>query len=316
MKARRALGCTILSAVVIIFAWLVHESWTVIVGMLTGARWHIAVSSVLLLSFGNVQIGHVFAALVSRSSSGGARSSSALGIFLVSQVAKYVPGRIWGVAMQVSMLRAPGSTAAVVGANIELAILVLMVVLGVALTCLVGWISGLMAAAVALLATFAGCALILSMDSLAQLARLARRCLPRIAKFAFLRREAESVGRGPGGELTRDTYARLAIYILLYCAGWWLLVVSITGLDARDSLAIVAAMSLSYVAGALSMLPGGLGVREGAMVLLAPAVGMTHADMGALALVSRAVLLMMDAIAAMLGIWLMRRDFFGGEKGV
>lgn len=316
MKGRRVLGWAMLVAVIVIFAWLFHESWPVIVDMLTGARWYMVAVSVFLLSLGNIQIGIVFASIVRRYSVGQLRFESIVGAFLASQVAKYIPGRVWGVAMQSGMLRAPGSTVAIVGANVELSILVLAVVSGVGLACLVGWTAGLPAAAVVLFATFGGCALMLRLDIVWRLVSLASKFVRGIAKFIPSGRAPWAVDHGKGSLLKHVTYASLAAYIALYGLGWWLLIVSTSRFSAQDALAIVAAMSLSYIVGALSMLPGGLGAREGAMVLLAPAIGMTHSDMGALALVSRAVLLMMDVIAATIGIWLMRRDFFGGEESV
>lgn len=308
MTVKQKMTWAIAIAVVAILAWLVRDGWQGIVGALTGAKWYFAAASIVVLSVANVQVGLVFAAVASRYSERRLQSGPVLGAFLVSQVAKYVPGRIWGVAMQAVMLQSSGSAAALIVANIELSILVLVVVSGVGLACVAGWEWGLVAAGPILLCAFGVSAVALKLSVGAWLLRLRTRLPEGIRRLLAEENSTEEVHNGDSDEIGIGTFVNLAGYIALYLLGCGLLVASVSVLDVREVLAVVAAMSLSYVVGALSMLPGGLGAREGAMLLLAPAVGFGHEEMAALALVSRAALVLVDAVAAVTGAWLLKRE--------
>lgn len=306
MKGKRLLSWTILAGVAVVFAWLLLESWPIVVEMVSGAAWYALAGSVLLLLLANLQAGFLFASLTRRFGGPRFQGRQVVGVFLASQVAKYVPGRVWGVAMQAALLRAAGSTSAVVAANVELSALVLVVVSGVGLACHVSSLVSPLAGVATLLVTFGAGMFLLKMDGVARLARAGGKVMPLVSRLAP---DLGHAATGQGDFPSKQAQASLAAYIALYLAGWWLLVAGVSRFDAETSLAIVAAMSLSYIIGMLSMLPGGLGAREGTMVLLAPAMGVSQDDMAALALVSRAVLLAVDVCAAAVGAWMLRKDY-------
>ena len=64
------------------------------------------------------------------------------------------------------------------------------------------------------------------------------------------------------------------------------------------------------------MLPAGIGAREGMLVLLAPALDVTRDDMAALAVASRAAMVLMDALAAGIGAVLLKNAGSGGAQDV
>ncbi|MHC9087015.1 lysylphosphatidylglycerol synthase domain-containing protein [Luteimonas sp. RIT-PG2_3] len=310
MTGKHTIAWVTTAAVVVMLAWLLRESWPEIAGIFNGARWYLAAASIVLLSLGNVQVGIVFAEIAARSSANRLQARPVVGVFLVSQVAKYVPGRIWGVVMQAAMLRSAGSTPALVAANVELSVVVLAVVSGVGLACLVAWEWGWLYAALVLLCTFGGSAVVLKLGAGAKFLLVASRFLPWVGRSVSAQYRLDGARQDADWSFNPIFLASLAAYIALYLLGWWLMVASISRFDAHDALAVVAAMSLSYIVGVMSMLPGGLGAREGMMLLLAPSVGWSHEDMAALALVSRAALLLVDAVTAAFGAWLLRRELF------
>lgn len=282
----------------LLFAWLLHASWPVITGMFAQAHWHLLLAAIALLAAANIESGVMFSSLVQRLAGGDPSRSQVLSVFLVSQGAKYVPGRVWGVALQSALLRAACAPAAVVAANIEMAFLVLFATSGVGLACYVAWEHGLIVGTGVLVMLLVACMAMIRLDSVRRLIRFAARLIPKVAGVAV-------PGQGP----VRLAQASFVAYVLLYVAGWWLMVTSAAGFDGRHALAIVSVMSLAYVVGAVSMLPGGIGAREGTMVLLAPIISATHGDMAAVALLSRAVLLIVDMLLAGIG-WIMMRKAY------
>ncbi len=287
--------------------WLVLANWSAIAGMAATAHWGLLALAVASLVLANIGMAAVFAGFVQRASGQALPAGQLAGTFLVSQVAKYVPGKIWSVAMQATMLRTPHATRSVLAANLELALVNLLLVTGAGAAFMV-WIRfGIIAALLVLLIAW----VLSSWASRLQVVRVIgstlQRAFPRLDRFLDPLGDAAD---GPDGS-SSGRQVGLLLFLAMYCLGWWLLARGTTALDASACMGVVAALSLSYIVGVVSLLPAGVGAREGALVLLAPALGLTQADMVVIAVASRMAMLAMDVLAAAAGAILLRVGSWG-----
>lgn len=281
--------------------WLIWKNWPAILRMALTAHWGLLAWALVALILANVGMALIFAGFVSRASGTAMSTAQVTGTFLLSQVAKYVPGKIWGVAMQAAMLQSPKATKGVLFANIELTIINLLLVTGAGIAFWTWARLGAMAALAALVATWCIAGWACRLNSVRTIGAVVGRFAPRIGQML-----SPPVGESEKSSLGR--HAGLLLFLSMYCLGWWLLVLGVTTLDARVCMEVVAALSLSYIIGVVSPMPAGVGAREGAIVLLAPAVGVSHGSMAAIAVASRAAMLALDAIIAAVGAMLLVLD--------
>jgi len=281
--------------------WLIWKNWPAVTGMASTAQWGLLALALVALALANIGMALVFAGFVSRASGGSMPTVRVAGTFLLSQIAKYVPGKIWSVAMQAAMLQSPKATRGVLLANIELTIVNLLLVSGAGMAFWAWTLLGAMVALVVFVATWGIAEWACRLNSVRLMGAVVGRFAPRFGQMLSPpsgEREKSDVGR----------HAGLLLFLSMYCLGWWLLVMGATTLDARACMEVVAALSLSYIIGVVSPMPAGVGAREGVIVLLAPAVGVSHASMAAIAIASRAAMLALDAIVAVVGAMLLLLD--------
>ncbi len=211
-----------------------------------------------------------------------------LPIFVASQIAKYVPGRVWGILMQKALIGDGSRTIHVVSANGRVAatviasqLLVLAVIAGAT-----GWI-----APGVVLAMLVGC-----LGSGAALAWAARSTgWPLLAAW-----------RGAGVAASSALY--VAGSAVLTAAAWLVLYSAALDLEWADALEVVAVSAGSFLAGLASILPAGLGTRDAAYILFGsvPELSIDAALLPVLALVSRLWLVASDVLSSLLGfMWLM-----------
>lgn len=303
MFPRKIVVRVMLAAAFLLITGLVYASWPTIERMLSTAQWWRLTLAIMALALANLGMAMVFMALVLRTSKPAVAESGIAGSFLVSQVAKYIPGRVWGVAMQAAILRAPGSTSSILAANLELAIVNMATVSGAGVAFLAWQRFGPVLAIALLFTTWGLGGWMLRFDGTRRCTALVVRLLPRLGQRLLA--GLSGVGAACQARRLRPLYGGLLLFLTMYCLGWWLFVSSTTNLDGQASMGVVAALSLSYIVGVVSMLPAGIGAREGALVLLAPAVGVPHVDMAALAVASRVAMILMDGVAAGIGAMLL-----------
>lgn len=209
-------------------------------------------------------------------------------VYYLGQLGKYLPGSVWAVVAQADLGRdhhVPRARSAVVA----LAALVVLVVVGV-----VAGFAGLAAADAQGLATYWWAALavpagvvVLAPPVLARLLALAMRVLRR---------------PGPVPTLAPRGIARSAAWALVmwvaFGAHAWVLAAGLVDDGPGLALTVGGAYALAWVVGFLVVLaPAGAGPREVALVLLTASV-LDAPDALAVALVSRALMVLGDAAAA------------------
>jgi len=207
-------------------------------------------------------------------------------IFLFSQAAKYVPGKIWGVVAQQALMGQHSRLSQVVGANIAMAAILLCSQLALALAASLHGQTG------ALTAGLVGAVLCVAAGVFAEL-------LQRLHRARGWRVLAPWARPGVG----LLTGASSAVSLLLTAIAWAALFGGGLGYRINDVATWTAVSGASFVAGMLSVLPGGLGIREAAFVAFSaylPSLAPAEAPM--LALLTRAWLLAIDAVAVIMGV--------------
>lgn len=207
-------------------------------------------------------------------------------IFLLSQAAKYVPGKVWGVVAQQALLGDQSRLSRVVGANVAMAAILFSSQVALALAALLVPRVGMLASAMVGVAVSS-----LAGVSAAMLQRLHR---------AHAWRVLVPWARADIGRVT--AVASLAS-LLLTATAWIALFGGGIGYGASEVVGWISISGASFVAGMLSVLPGGLGLREAVFVALGDQSGfIVSADGPMLALLTRAWLLAIDGVAVLLGI--------------
>ena len=105
--------------------------------------------------------------------------------------------------------------------------------------------------------------------------------------------------------------AGLLVYLLMYSSGWYLLAWVVLDFDTHSALKLVAVLSLSYVAGVVSLLPAGIAVREAAILFFGAVGNLKGVDMAAVAVLTRAAMMLIDIASTIAGATLLRASSFG-----
>jgi hypothetical protein len=210
---------------------------------------------------------------------------SLLGVFFQAQLAKYIPGSVWQYAGRVTLARTHGLPVEPVSRSLVIELAASILAGGVVALLLLGWWG---AAVVA----------VLLLGVSVYISRLDRSGGKLSAKGRF-----RSVVVG--------TARAAPAYVLIWAvigAGFWLLAAAFVSADFEDLPVYAGAFAVAWLVGLFAVYaPGGLGVREGLLVLL------LHRKIGApeallLAGVSRAMLTTIDVIAAAAAFGFLRGD--------
>lgn len=272
-----------------VIAWAVVSQWAKVSDSVAQVGWgRVAVATALAL------VALAFNTLswraVMKSVGLNATLREALGVFLVSQAGKYVPGAVWPVVAQAEFSREHGVTRAraTVGSLVAMA---------------VGVVMGGVVGAVALAVFSPGSVLKywwVLVIALALAVMLIPAVLTRLLTLALklLRREGEPPRISP--RALAETAGWSALTWSALGAQAWVLIAALGGSDATYGLA-TGAFALSWLVGFVVVFaPAGLGPREVALVWLLSAV-VTQPQALALALLSRFAMTLADAIGLGLG---------------
>jgi hypothetical protein len=221
-------------------------------------------------------------------------------IFILSNLGRYLPGRVWQVGAAAYLARTVGLNPGEIGASMIVYQLFLLPV-GAMLSLSGESVQGVVQGPWLNLLLWAGC-----------LAMAAAACWPHVL-LAWIRPLTHRLGTSP--ERWRMEWSRKGA-VLVQCAVGWvllslsfaLLVISVTSLGWRDVPELSQVFLTSYIVGFVSLVtPGGLGIREGIMTLmLTPLAGAGPA--AALAILSRLWVTVTEVIALLPAWWWYRRD--------
>src|SRR5690606_25365638 len=119
MTPQKSITRLMVIAAFILITVISYQSRDQLLTMISTTNWRQLVLAISALTLANIGMAIIFTELLSSKSPKYPAKRIIAGSFLISQVAKYIPGRIWGIAMQATMLRAPGATSRIFTINIE-----------------------------------------------------------------------------------------------------------------------------------------------------------------------------------------------------
>lgn len=290
MVWRRVLVATLLCAGLAFIAYLTWKYRSEIASQLASANVALALAAVGTLLLSNLGIALVFSELVNQEMPSRKPEGMVLmGTFLLSQIAKYVPGRVWGAVLQGAAVGPALSIHRLVRINVDLTAMAAVVTMGSALAFL-GWIAwGAWVGLLALALTTAATGMIMVQRPSVWLHALLGRFLPRL-------RMAESPQHGASRASALGGTGVL-LFVSGYCVGWLMLSMAVTGVSFEEGLHLTSMLSLSYLAGLLSMLPAGLGVREAFLLASSAWLKMDMASVTLLAIVTRLAMVAVDLLS-------------------
>jgi len=280
-----------LAVAVALLAWAVVAEWDDVSAALRSLSWGAVlaagVAATIALGVNGLSWREVMVSVGLQAS-----VPSALRVFLLSQVGKYVPGSVWPVLAQAEFARDHG----VSRARAMTGSIVAMVV-GVVTAAIVG-LAGIAFTVPDAVATYWWIAPI----ALALVALLVPPVLRRVVALAFrVTRRTEEPAHISGRALLGSASWSVLMWVLLGVQAWLLLREIAPGPDANLVLA-TGAFALAWLVGFVVVIaPAGAGAREAALVFLLASVA-TGAQALSLALVSRFLMTAADAIGFGVGV--------------
>lgn len=206
-------------------------------------------------------------------------------IFLFSQAAKYVPGRIWGVVAQQALMGGQSKLSRLLGANVAMTAILFASQLAMA-------VAGLLVVRVGIVVGVgAGLAMCVFAGAVATL-------LQRIYSAKGWRLLVPWARPGVGLLTGGGSFVSL----VLTSSAWVTLFGGGLGYPSVDVAHWTAVSGASFIAGTISLLPGGLGLREAAFVAFGGQIeALTPSDAPMLSLLTRVWLLVIDLFTVLLG---------------
>ena len=231
---------------------LARESWgefSTLIGQVKLGQFSL---SVMLSVFGNVAIAILFNRLLGKY---GVKIPDLLAVkmHMVGQIAKYIPGKIWAVAYQVSYVAGISGARGVVLANLEMTLSAMFMTSIIAFVLLLFSVNKVIALIVFLLGMI-GFLLLYKTNVVNRSIKF----LPR--KFRSIEVLAEAEG-APTNFM--DGVVFYLIFCFVYVFSYVLMLDAVFGFAFEESIIYIALLSAAWLAGVLAFIvPAGMGVRE------------------------------------------------------
>lgn len=294
---RRCLTSALFVAAVI---FVMSLAWTyrhALIELLAKSNLYWVAIALLFLVTANAGMATLFALLVQRDN-GDKHLRLVAAIFLLSQIAKYVPGRVWTVLLQATLVGDRARLGRLVTANLEVALFTMTASLGVGIAALAFVVAGAWASWVVFILLSLGSVLLLRLDFTV---RVVVTVLRIWRKWRGL---PDTVSEPVSCPSYKTMLGWSGLFIASYTSGWLLLLTLGLGHNFRTGILMLGAIAAAWALGTLSMLPGGIGVREAVFVALGVLAGVNATDYAAVAVATRIVLIILDALSTILG-WLL-----------
>ncbi len=261
-----------------IFA-LFYHSRKDLVGYFESAEWTLLLISVLIGTVGYIASGSFFKQLLSKHGEPISAATSRK-LLLLSQAAKYIPGRVWPIAHQAAMLGGANSIRSLTISNIEFIVLSMIMVTTVSIAILGQEYTPALAIFVLLSGAFV---FVLVTESCAF-----SKAMLISARFLKLTKLTEFSCQRPANAPL--TLAFFVLYTCTYTASNVLMMISVFNISPGDAATYLSFLGIAWIVGSISMItPSGIGIKEAVFVFIAQRYASTPdpAELISIALVSR-----------------------------
>jgi len=286
----------VIAAALMFLALLIFKNHTTIIETLKGISFLLFTTATIIALFSNYCTALIFSKFVKIQDNQETTHNLVSGFFL-SQITKYIPGKIWTLIYQRAFFSNKLSTSSIILANIEVTFLQLIICSLIGFSILLATINLL----IGLTATLT-LMLLLSFTQTTLLKRSARifiRIIPKIPK-TFIK----------GEKINPYFYfIYILIFIISFSASNTLLILSFYTIPLEVCANYVAILALSWVIGVLTIvIPAGIGARELAIILLGQYITLnTEVEvLTTLAIITRLWMIILDILGATIGLSLKR----------
>ncbi|NKB38877.1 MAG: hypothetical protein GKR93_17225 [Gammaproteobacteria bacterium] len=232
---------------------LVWKSWEEIRNLLESVKPMLFILSILVGLFGTLTVSVFFNRLLAKN---GVILSDRLAvkIYLVGQIAKYIPGKIWGIAYQISHVAGAKAATGVVLANMENMFIVIYMTSLTALILLSIFVEYFYTLGIVVL----GIAGFLFIYRTGIILRIVKLLLQVIGQQNFA---------PEAGECKKPGYIEGFVFCLVFCSAYAfsyiLMLEAVFDHTYSEAFIYIALLSVAWIGGVLTILvPAGMGVRE------------------------------------------------------
>lgn len=298
---RKSLFTKILSATLVVVACgfiygLLAEDWAGFVQSVAEVDIVLFSASIILGLLANFVASYFYVFLL-KGHHEALRWRSLFKIFLLSQLVRYVPGKVWSYVYQISLIPAEVSKTATLLSNLEM-MAINMIVVGGAAAILLAWPSYL-----TIVVIVTGLSFAVSFGyRLGFVDWILRKAFRLMARFGVVEMEQRNYS-------VAGMTLLIASWVLLVFLAMILALRAIWPLSTSDSIVYAACLMLSWILSALVVIvPVGIGVRETGFVAMSAIVLSTldGGQLAATAIIIRFWQLLVDALSGVSGLLLPR----------
>lgn len=274
---------------IIFLLLMAYQSWGEIAGFIGQLKLFEFTLSVIIAVVGNVTLALLFNRLLGKH---GVDISDALAVkmYMVGQVAKYIPGKVWAVTYQISHVTGISGAKAIVLVNFEIMFGIMFMISAVSVVLLSLLYSKILASIVVALG-MAGFVFIYKSNYVIRLAHALSRKVRAI-------KMNESALERPSTTLSGVVF--YVVFCMVYVSSYALMLDSVFGFSFDESILYIIFLSVAWLGGVFAfVVPAGMGVREVIFIGLSGYIG-PEVDVDVLV-----------SIAVLTRFWLIVQEMFG-----
>ena len=275
---------------------LVKESWNEILALFGRIKITEYVIAIIIGVFCNTVLALLFNRLLNKH--GVALSDRfTLKIYMIGQIAKYIPGKVWGIAYQISHVKNISSATGVVLANLELMLVTMLMTSVVAVTIL----SSIIYIPLAVIISLLGIGAFLSLYTTEVVHIITSKFIIKYEN----RLKLEKIKYTPTNLFSGMIF--FILFCITYIFSYAYMLNAAFDYSLQDSLIYIALLSLAWLAGVLVFIvPNGMGVRELVFLITSGYVIQDHSVeiLLSIAILSRITQIIQELAGALLALLL------------
>ena len=211
-------------------------------------------------------------------------------LYLYGQIAKYIPGKIWGIVFQKTFLNKPGTMSALLFSNIDLMVVLMITSLAIAISIVLFNIN-LPLSFIIFIVGFIACLAVSKSYWIARLINIVTAKIKLSEADLFICKNNPSI--------TMVVFCYVATWFF-YLLAWFLMLFATFGFSIEESSLYIAYLTLAWIAGVLAFfVPAGMGIREGIFILLSRHIGVNSS------------IEILAAVAVLIRFWLILQELGG-----
>jgi len=254
LSNRQIISLILLFAGIGFIAVLIGRSWGQIAALLASANWALLALS-CVVGIASMVVTSLFFYYLLDKHALRLPTRDVHRLFFYGQIAKYVPGKIWGILYQTTSVNQKGASSSIAAANIDLMVISILTNLALGIALVASGISMVLAAMVFLLGLY--------VTVLASRSILSGKLIGWVLSKLGRNNAADSGDVNPPTNNLMPVILYYGMICLLGVMAYYLMLHAVFSFSFADVVAYIGYLILAWVAGVfLFLAPAGMGVRE------------------------------------------------------